>query len=265
MTKFYIVCHKLSELPALPGYVPILVGAKDFSIPGSLRDDSGEEISRKNPNFNELTALYWIWKNDRSDFVGLCHYRRYFMKGLSPRRYLTISEAERDLRRHDIILPEPITGLRTTVRELYLRTGGREKDLEALESLIEERLPDDYPAYRELMGGYSASYYNMAVMPRALLERYCGWLFPLLFELERRIDLSGRSEREGRVFGFLAERLLNVFVRTERLRVRRRPVYVMGEKNYSLRILSERARQGLCSLLREESAEVCHQADSERR
>ncbi|GEK09919.1 DUF4422 domain-containing protein [Pseudoalteromonas peptidolytica] len=62
-------------------YVPFRVGAvnknSDF---GYCRDDVGHNISIKNPNFCELTALYAAYKNNADDFeyLGLVHYRRFF-------------------------------------------------------------------------------------------------------------------------------------------------------------------------------------------
>ena len=37
------------------------------------------------------------------------------------------------------------------------------------------------------------------------------WLFPILVSLETQIDISDRDTFQKRVFGFLAERLFNVF------------------------------------------------------
>ncbi|ADQ14087.1 DUF4422 domain-containing protein [Halanaerobium hydrogeniformans] len=45
------------------------------------KDNSGDNISNKNPYYSELTAQYWFWKNynySNLDYIGLCHYRRYF-------------------------------------------------------------------------------------------------------------------------------------------------------------------------------------------
>ena len=43
-----------------------------------LGDNTGDNISEKRESFNELTVMYWAWKNVEADYYGLCHYRRHF-------------------------------------------------------------------------------------------------------------------------------------------------------------------------------------------
>ena len=84
--KILVCCHKPCDLPQDDFFLPIHVGAaiSDFDL-GLQRDDQVcgqpcDNISKKNPNYCELTALYYIWKNTDDTFVGLVHYRRYFFK-----------------------------------------------------------------------------------------------------------------------------------------------------------------------------------------
>ena len=81
--KILVAAHKKFPMPEVEGYLPVLVGAKKNYKPDIpyQRDDEGENISEKNPNYNELTAIYWAWKNLKDvDAVGLVHYRRLFLK-----------------------------------------------------------------------------------------------------------------------------------------------------------------------------------------
>ena len=56
-----------------------------------------------------------------------------------------------------------------------------------------------------------ASYCNMLITKKALFDGYSEWLFPLLFETEKHIDLSGRNSAQIRLYGYLSELLLNVY------------------------------------------------------
>ncbi|GAX03826.1 glycosyltransferase [Secundilactobacillus pentosiphilus] len=75
-------------------YLPILVGAVNNWSPevNYQRDDEGENISSKNPFFNELTAIYWAWKNlNDAEYIGLVQYRRVFInkdKSIESVKYL---------------------------------------------------------------------------------------------------------------------------------------------------------------------------------
>ena len=52
----------------------------------------------------------------------------------------------------------------------------------------------------------------MFVMKWDILDRYCQWLFDILFELERRLDISAYNAYDARVFGFVGERMLDVWL-----------------------------------------------------
>lgn len=82
--KILVAMHKPYWVPRDDCYFPVHVGRNHVmseldtrNIPG---DDTGENISQKNPYYCELTGLFWAWKNLKCDYVGLCHYRRYFMR-----------------------------------------------------------------------------------------------------------------------------------------------------------------------------------------
>lgn len=78
--KILIAAHKQYWMPNDPVYLPLHVGAEGKQDLGYTQDNTGDNISAKNPNFCELTGLYWAWKNLDADYVGLVHYRRYFTR-----------------------------------------------------------------------------------------------------------------------------------------------------------------------------------------
>ena len=57
----------------------------------------------------------------------------------------------------------------------------------------------------------------MFVMKKEKFDEYCQWLFTILFELEKRIDISNYNQYESRVFGFISERLFNVWLEKQAL------------------------------------------------
>lgn len=221
----YIVGHKQFELPVLDdNYLVIYVGdkIKEFAKEnGLLTDDCCNEdnIASKNATFCELTALYWIWKNDNSDsFVGLNHYRRFFLSKVKKGEFLAGNEIRTSLETYDIILPKKLKFCHT-IRQFYCRTTGYEKDLKSLENIIEKDFPDYLEAYRYFLEGKEMVYANMFIMSKENLGKYCNWLFDILFQLEEKIDLKDYTQAEKRVFGYMGELLLNVWVIHNKLKV----------------------------------------------
>ncbi|MBQ3778942.1 MAG: DUF4422 domain-containing protein, partial [Fibrobacter sp.] len=87
--KILVCCHKPCPVPSQDWFLPIQVGAAlskqdlGFQKDNLVNGETCDNISEKNPNYCELTALYWAWKNIRKiypeiQYIGLNHYRRYF-------------------------------------------------------------------------------------------------------------------------------------------------------------------------------------------
>lgn len=211
----YVAAHKAFKKDLPQGYIPLQVGAAGKEKLGYLSDDTGDNISEKNPNFCELTGVYWIWKNRSDDFAGLVHYRRYFTKG---GKILTSQQIEKTLENYDIILAKP-EYLRESAYEEFSLHSGHEKDLVLLRDVIQKLYPNYLPAFETVMTGNKLHLYNMMITDFKKYSAYCEWLFDILFELEKNVDMTGYTPYESRLYGFLSERLLNVWVLHNGLRV----------------------------------------------
>ena len=106
-----------------------------------------------------------------------------------------------------------------------------EIDLLVTRRILEERYPAYLPAWESVMHRTSGHRFNLFVMKRALLHAYCEWLFDILFELEKRLDISDYDALDTRVFGLVSERLLDVWVETNQISYVEMPV-VFLEKQY---------------------------------
>ncbi|WP_248922234.1 DUF4422 domain-containing protein [Olsenella intestinalis] len=216
-TSIYVAAHKPFDTPLDEAYKPIEVGsALRECHTGFIRDDTGDNISEKNAGYCELTGLYWLWKNDKeSDIVGLCHYRRFFSnKPLSnaPRFFLDANDVTQIMRESDIILPREFYWRNDTVRTIYAKGEGRDKDLIIVRDIIRQRCASFVDSFDAVVNSCHASYCNLFIAPKMLADEYCEWLFDILFALENEVDTSGYSEAELRIFGYISEILLNVWV-----------------------------------------------------
>lgn len=213
-----VASHKPYWMPSEAPYLPIQVGAEnkpDLNL-GGVKDNEGENISLKNPHYCELTALYWAWKNLKgSDAVGLAHYRRHFGRpgrGLKE-RILKQKDFEALLEKAPIIVPPKRNYFIETVQSQYEHAHHPE-DLAVLRKVIYDDFPDYLPALDLVMLGTKTHLLNMFVMRRDLFDAYCAWLFAVLGKVEAQLDISGYSTNDARVFGFLSERLLDVWLIT---------------------------------------------------
>lgn len=233
-----LVCyHKEFAVYRDPAYMPIHVGRSlsPFRL-DMAGDDTGDNISAKNASFCELTAMYWAWKNLKGvDFIGLCHYRRFFdFHNVIPSVYsYKYEDVERfgdyDFSITDGLKKELAAGGVVVANPYYMKRSVFEHycmshvpdDLKKLRDIIHADGEREFiEAFDRVMLGNSLSLYNMFVMSWADFDGYCSWLFGILFRLESKIDITDYSPYQRRVFGFMAERLLSVYLiakRKERL------------------------------------------------
>ena len=185
-----------------PWEIPIQVGAALTSERiASIRDNDGDNISDRNQNYCELTALYWIWKNDKSSFAGLGHYRRHF--DLSEQLICQLENSS-----VDVILPIPIINY-PSVREIYEKDHLIE-DWDIMLQVLDELYPEYHATAMEIQDGIFYYAYNMLIARKEIFDEYCSWLFPILFECEQRCNIR-EDNYQTRYLGFLAERLLSIF------------------------------------------------------
>lgn len=223
----FTMTHKKFPVPKDPVYVPLQVGRAGKADLGYMGDDTGVSISEKNCYYGELTGVYWIWKNIKtSDYVGICHYRRYFCT--EEGRILTAGEYERILSEYDIITSKKLK-LNFSYYEGYA-SDYNIHDLDVVGEVVRRFYPDYYGAFAELVQEKGTYFGNMMVCQKGLYDAYCEWLFGIFEKAEGQIDASGYDDYHKRVYGFISEFLLYVWVKVRGLKVYECKVGMTDEK-----------------------------------
>ena len=243
--SIFIVMHKIIEVYNSKGFKPLLVGAKRHKedIPLNVeKDDSIQDnISEKNSNYCELTGLYWMWKNSEihdEEIIGLCHYRRYFVKNIlsvKKQNYLDGDNIENIMNKYDIILPKKRNSAQKVVDEFS--NAPRKEDMDKTREIIKNMYPEYVDSFDFFLNQNESYLYNMFIAKKAIINEYFKWLFDILFELEKQVDISNYSEYEARIYGFIAERLLNVWVLKNKDRLKVKEKYVYNETDTYLSFL----------------------------
>ncbi len=236
--KILVAAHKKYWFPDDDIYMPLHVGKKgkpDLGFPG---DDTGDNISEKNINYSELSGLYWAWKNLKCDYLGLCHYRRYFGRksffGSIEKRKTQIlkrKDYEELLKSADVILPKFRNYYIETVRSQYTHAHS-ERDLIETRKIIGKFHPEFLPAFDEVMERRKVHLWNMFVMPKNLADEYFEWLFDILFRYEKLMDENGLQGEKYRLYGYISERLLDVWILTKNLKTVETDVVMLEKVNW---------------------------------
>lgn len=229
--------HKITAMPQNRDlYMPILVGAtKNFREGITFqRDDEGNNISDKNSSYNELTALYWAWKNlNNVDIIGLVQYRRYFFKKFRNRKLNNVldkCDIIHLMKDSDVILPK--------MRHYYIETNyshyihaHHQVPLDETRRIIISLYPSYLVSFDKVMSKRSAHMFNMFIMKEKYFNEYCEWLFDILEHVENSIDINNYSKQERRVFGYLAELLMDVWIKKNKINYCTSNWKLLGERH----------------------------------
>lgn len=172
-------------------------------------DDTGDNISDKNYHYVDLTALYWYWKNVTCDIIGNDHYSKYFLDK-SGEHLISKEDIEDYLEYYDFLIHIATLPGRT-VYQIFNDFHGHEY-LDVAGNVIQELTPEYYNDFLEVVNGEDAALFNMMICRKSDFDAYCSWLFPIIFECEKRIDLPQDSFQR-KMLGCIAERLLLVWLK----------------------------------------------------
>lgn len=254
--KILVAGHK--NVPVLTNniYLPIHVGAKiadkKFASPW-VGDDTGDNISDKNKEYCELTGLYWAWKNLKDvDYIGLCHYRRYFypinsnFKNFFRKSFVFIMHlianflpqkfsGEYPFQNMDNIFLKSIDVIRLDnklISEIeksdiilpkkmhfsklsifeQFSTCQNVFDFESAIDVLVNDFGYEKKELKKITKSRKLTTYNMMIMKKYIFNEYCEWLFSVLSKVELRISYEKRNVYQKRVVGILAERLLHIWI-----------------------------------------------------
>lgn len=221
-------------------YIKPIHAGKEFANfdLGMRGDNTGDNISAKNCHYAELTVLYWLWKNSDADIKGLFHYRRLFDLSWDFDTDTHIAVYDKDECPENILKELNLTNER--IEELtdkydmlipYVEDFSYNSNLSVSSHYAKEHIKEhlklaldviekDYPEYLETaistLSSTTNFFTNMFVMKKELFDECCEWLFHILFNVEKEINLYSSDispyDYQMRWAGFLGERLLGVFI-----------------------------------------------------
>jgi hypothetical protein len=236
-TLILVCCHNKQNILETKNIKPILVGAEISKLDiYPYKDNIGDDnISIRNPNYNELTAMYWAWKNLSADItnIGFFHYRRYLSlrNTIAPAKFLTNARIlmeyvfgysqnliEKLSQEFDIILPlkqKPTLINKGVAKNLnmgeHFVRAHSQKVVDEVRNIILEKMPEYKTALEVSLNEKSCYFKNIFIMKKEYFNNYMTFMFNVLFEFEAR-NKNNEIASQARINGFIAERLINIYV-----------------------------------------------------
>lgn len=255
--SIYIVAHKSFQIPEDDVFIPIHVGrALSMPLNGLIGDDTGDNISKKNRQYCEMTAHYWIWKNIHNvEYVGLCHYRRYFKLDISDKN---ISEL---MKNTDVMMVEP-SWYMDSVYSYFAKFIGAE-NMTILWMVMIKMYPEFVETLESVCDGVKFYPFNMLLCKKELFDEYAEWIFSILGECEKYINPSPYTNGL-RALAYIAELLTGVYFIHRRMKIKAVPYYRFEDGK---KILMDRSEEETKLLRRYEAlltGEFCQKVKNDR-
>lgn len=225
--RIFVCCHKFYDvLPPL--CEPIQCGsAINSKIDGIMHDDEGENISLKNPEYCELTAHYFAWKNIESDYYGFYHYKRFLTaKANTKRPYLAkgkLSDNEKArlladenywqqlIEQNEIIVPKS-ENMGTSVYEHYCSAKYHyAEDMKLFIGILNKKYPEFKAAAEQYLSQCRQYFCNIFIMSKKYFFKYCESLFGILKEFDSVKKLHGDFQSD-RTDGYLGEIFTGIYI-----------------------------------------------------
>ncbi len=166
-------------------------------------DDEGDNISIKNHMYCEMSAVYWIWKNEKHDWVGIEHYRRHLLV-----------RPEMIKPGIDAFLPLPYLCYPNEASQF--RRFINEKVFNSFLRALSELHPENIESYRAIIYGKYQYTYNLICARWDVFDEYCSWFFNITEYMEKTMGEEVPDLKETRAFSYIAEVLTNIFFLSNR-------------------------------------------------
>lgn len=198
--KIYVVGSTKNE------FLPLNSIRQEFIVDTAHR---GDNIDYMNPWLCEMTGLYYLWKHEHSDIVGLEHYRRYFTN--IDNELLTKLEIESILKKYDIIVVRANYS-HTKPCKTWLINHDKWNDMIKFLTWIQVNCGDNY--FKKCIDYLDGDYHclgNMFIARKSLLNEYCSYIFPLVIGYMKCEVAYGR-DLPSRICGYFTEFLFGAWL-----------------------------------------------------
>lgn len=165
-----------------------MISKKDYNWlkKNTIGDNTGNHVSHLNRQINEMTAIYWAWKNydklGNPDYIGLMHYRRLFdLSYLFANKKNNIEKMFQEeylnniIDKYDVICQ---TGKQITKPWLH-----NFEQYQEFVNLSEKNHPLLYQQYLKFKEKQTFYFNNMFILKKEDFFNMCEEIFPLILKL----------------------------------------------------------------------------------